>query len=366
MTVKFCDLASSNAVIKDELVSAFSQFVDSGDYILGKNVEEFEVLFSTFCGVKNCIGVGSGLDALSLIFRAWKELGLISNGDEVIVPSNTFIATIFAITSNGLNPVLVDPNLFTYNIDVDQIGGSITSRTRVILPVHLYGNLVDMKPIIDMAKDKNILVLEDAAQAHGAARDGVKAGGWGDAAAFSFYPTKNLGALGDAGAVVTNDDNLTEVIRCLRNYGSDTKYSYIYQGINSRLDELQAAILKVKIKYLNKELTHRIHTASRYSAEIKNSKILLPHVPVDGSHVFHTFVIRLDDRDALQERLRSHGVETLIHYPIPLNDQSVFNGALGAASPVSVNLHNTILSLPISGIIGSDDIDTVISIVNEF
>ncbi|TYY25771.1 DegT/DnrJ/EryC1/StrS family aminotransferase, partial [Escherichia coli] len=274
--IDFLDLFAINQRQHKELVSAFSRVLDSGWYIMGEELEQFEKEFAEYCGVKYCIGVANGLDALILVLRAWKELGYLEDGDEVLVPANTYIASILAITENKLVPVLVEPDIETYNINPALIENYITEKTKAILPVHLYGLLCNMPEISAIARKYNLLILEDCAQAHGAIRDGRKAGAWGDAAGFSFYPGKNLGALGDAGAVTTNNAELSSTIKALRNYGSHKKYENIYQGLNSRLDELQAALLRVKIHTLPEDTAIRQRIAEKYIREIKNPAITLP------------------------------------------------------------------------------------------
>ena len=282
--ISFLDLKNINAQYKTELVEACTRVIDSGWYIGGKELEQFESNFATYCGVKYAIGVANGLDALILTLRAWKELGKLKDGDEVIVPSNTYIASILAITANNLTPVLVEPNIDSYNIDPSKIEAAITPRTKVILPVHLYGQLAQMPEIMDIARKHDLLVLEDSAQSHGAQIQGKKAGDWGDASGFSFYPGKNLGALGDAGAVTTNDDELAQMLRALRNYGSHEKYKNLVPGVNSRLDEIQAAMLDVKLKFLDQEVEHRRKIADLYLSRIIHPEIILPLKDINAKH----------------------------------------------------------------------------------
>src|SRR5690606_29535357 len=295
--------------------------LDSGWYILGNSVKQFETEFAQYCGTKHCIGVANGLDALILIFRAYKELGILQNGDEVIVPANTYIASIIAILQNDLKPVLVDPNISTYNLNPIEIEKHVTERTKAILPVHLYGQLCEMEELSIIAQKHGLLVIEDAAQAHGASIDGKKAGNWSDAGAFSFYPGKNLGALGDGGAITTNSDELAQILYAIRNYGSHKKYQNDYIGINSRLDEIQAGFLSIKLKDLDKQNQKRREIAKRYLSEVNNPKITLPYYDCSDNHVFHLFVIRCEQRDQLQDFLRQQGIETLIHYPIAPHKQ---------------------------------------------
>jgi dTDP-4-amino-4,6-dideoxygalactose transaminase len=369
--INFLDLKSVNNCYRAELIEACTRVIDSGWYIAGNELLNFEREFAAYCGVKNCVGVANGLDALSLIFRAWKELGKLRDGDEVIVPANTYIASILAITENNLVPVLVEPDDSTYNLCPVSVESAITERTRVILAVHLYGQLASMDELLDFAGRRNLLVLEDAAQSHGASRNGRKSGSWGDAAGFSFYPGKNLGALGDAGAVATNDDDLAQAIRALRNYGSHEKYTNIYRGLNSRLDEMQAAMLSVKLKYLDKEVRSRREIAKLYMDGIDNPAIKLP-VPAGTfvmdfeSHVWHLFVIRCEQRQALQQHLAASGVQTLIHYPIPPHKQQAYAKWNSISLPITERIHQQVLSLPIGPTISRQEAYQVIAACNGF
>lgn len=363
--IPFLDLKTINAQYRDELVEACTRVIDSGWYIGGNELEQFEQKFSNYCGTKYTIGVANGLDALILTLRAWKELGKLKDGDEVIVPSNTYIASILAITANNLVPVLVEPDIASFNIDPNKIEAAITSKTKVILPVHLYGKLADMFAIMDIAKRNNLLVLEDSAQAHGASNDGKKAGNWGDASGFSFYPGKNLGAIGDAGAITTNDEELANTLRALRNYGSHEKYKNIYHGVNSRLDEIQAAILSVKLPHLDTEIMYRHKVAISYLEGINNSAITLPSYD-DTAHVWHVFVIRCQQRDALQRYLADNGVQTLIHYPIPPHKQQAYHEWNDLSYPIAEKIHQEVLSLPIGPTISNADINEVILLCNNF
>lgn len=376
--IPFLDLKKVNAQYGSKLTEAITAVIDSGWYIQGKQVGAFEEEFADYCGVKHCIGVANGLDALILILRAWKELGKLEDGDEVIVPANTYIASILAISENRLVPVLVEPNPDTYNLCPKNTEAAITSKTKVILPVHLYGQLADMPAIMDIAKHHNLLVIEDAAQAHGASIMGKKAGNWGDASGFSFYPGKNLGALGDAGAITTNDDDLSKTIRALANYGSRQKYENLFQGVNSRLDEMQAAILRVKLSYIDNEIKERRAVAKAYAEGINNKILALPtqylgldtqnyEVICSGeNHVWHLFVIRTQRRDALQKHLIQQGVQTLIHYPIPPHHQQAYKEWANDRYPLTERIHNEVLSLPISPVMSDGDIQTVIEAVNGF
>ena len=345
--IPFLDLKAINAQYRDELVAAAARVIDSGWYIQGGEVKAFEEEFADYCGSKHCIGVANGLDALTLTLRAWKEMGLLKEGDEVIVPANTYIASILAITENRLKPILVEPNEDTFNLCPEKIAEAITANTRVILAVHLYGQIAPMQELMALAEQHNLLVLEDAAQAHGASINGKKAGSWGHAAGFSFYPGKNLGALGDGGAVTTDNEELGKTIRALGNYGSHKKYENLYRGVNSRLDEIQAAMLRVKLRYLDKEIEARRNVAEYYLSNIANSAIKLPVVGERESHVWHLFVVRSKQRDKLQNHLEGSGVQTLVHYPIPPHLQEAYGALFQDELPITEDIHKTILSLPI-------------------
>ena len=368
--ISFLDLKSINQQYRDELVAACTRVIDSGWYITGNELKAFEENFAIYCGTKYAIGVANGLDALILTLRAWKELGKLKDGDEVIVPSNTYIASILAITASNLTPVLVEPNIATYNIDPTKIKEAITAKTKVILPVHLYGQLAEMPEIMKIAKQHNLLVLEDSAQSHGAQIQGKKAGNWGDASGFSFYPGKNLGALGDAGAVTTNDAELATMLKALRNYGSHEKYKNLVPGVNSRLDEIQAAMLNVKLKYLDQETQHRRFIANLYLDGIKNPLIQLPLKEVNAEtyeqHVWHLFVIRTEHREALQKYLFEHGVQTLIHYPIPPHKQQAYKEWNDMSYPISEQVHREVLSLPMGPTLSVADAERVITLCNQF
>lgn len=364
--IKFLDLQKVNAQYKTELTQAFNRVLDSGWYIMGAELKLFETDFANYCGTKHAIGVANGLDALILIIRAYKEIGIFQDGDEILVPSNTYIASILAISANNLVPVLVEPKLETFNIDVLLIESKITSKTKAILPVHLYGQLCDMTAINTIAKKYNLKVIEDCAQAHGAILENKKAGNWGDAAGFSFYPGKNLGALGDAGAITTNDDDLASCLRALLNYGSQVKYKNLYKGVNSRLDELQAALLNVKLKNLDEETTVKRKIAERYLTEIKNPKITLPKVIFDLAHVWHLFVIMTNKREELQEYLNDNGIQTVIHYPIPPHRQEAYKEWNDMSFPISELIHQTVISLPLSAVMTSEEVDRVINVLNSY
>lgn len=364
--VDFLNLKEINTVYRQELIDACTRVIDSGWYIHGSEVRAFEESFAEYCGVKFCIGVANGLDALTLTLRAWKELGKLQNGDEVIVPANTYIASILAITENRLQPTLVEPDVQTLNISVDKIAAAITNKTRAILPVHLYGRLANMSEIMDLAAHYNLLVLEDSAQAHGASIQDKKAGSWGHASGFSFYPGKNLGALGDAGAITTNDEELAYTVRAIANYGSHKKYHNMYQGVNSRLDELQSAILLVKLKYLNSDTMKRRQIATAYLQGIRNSSIQLPESGLENEHVWHLFVIRSRNRDALSNYLNKQGIQTLVHYPIPPHQQPAYAKLIQQNYPITEQIHNQVLSLPISPVMTDVEVQKVINVVNEF
>lgn len=368
--IPFLDLKSINQQYRNELVEACTRVIDSGWYIGGTELEQFEKNFADYCGTKFAIGVANGLDALILVLRAWKELGKLNDGDEVLVPSNTYIASILAITANNLKPVLIEPELTSYNIDVRKIEVAITDKTKVILPVHLYGQLAMMPQIMDIANKHNLLVLEDSAQSHGAEMSGKKAGNWGHASGFSFYPGKNLGALGDAGAVTTNDEELANMLKALRNYGSHEKYKNLVPGVNSRLDEIQAAMLDIKLKYLDNEVKHRRLIAETYLSKIKNPLIQLPLNHVQATtytqHVWHLFVIRTDHREALQKFLADAGVQTLIHYPIPPHKQQAYKEWNDLSFPISEQTHNQVVSLPIGPTLSLQDAEKIAELCNQF
>jgi len=364
--VDFLNLNRINSQYAKELIQASERVINSGWYIQGAEVKKFETNFARYCGTKHCIGVANGLDALVLTLKAWKILGMIEEGDEVIVPGNTFIATILAISEVGLKSVLVEPDEETNNISVSQINAHITDKTKVIIPVHLYGYICDMEEIRKIASEYNLLILEDSAQAHGATKNGLKSGSWGDAAAFSFYPGKNLGALGDAGAVTTNHDELAQTIRALANYGSVAKYEHIFKGVNSRLDEIQAAFLNVKIDFLDHEIKLRRNIACRYCSEINNDEISLPVVKNHEEHVWHLFVIKTECREKLKSYLDDKGIQTLIHYPKPPHKQKAYAEWDGITLPVTERIHRQVLSLPMDPTMTEAEISYVIQAINGF
>nr|WP_321236277.1 DegT/DnrJ/EryC1/StrS family aminotransferase [uncultured Psychroserpens sp.] len=364
--IKFLDLNKINARFEDEFSSRFKTFLGSGFYIKGSEVKNFEHSFAKYCGTKHCIGVANGLDALTLIFRAYIELGKLNENDEVIVPANTYIASILAILNSGLKPVLVEPNEATYNISPSEIEKHLTPQTKAILAVHLYGQLADMQAINIIATDNNLLVVEDAAQAHGAVStsENKKAGHLSHAAGFSFYPTKNLGALGDAGAITTNDDELAACIKLLHNYGSSVKYVNEKIGVNSRLDELQATFLNVKLKYLDEDNTIRRRIVKRYLNEIENPKIELPFYDYSDNHVFHVFVVRVEDRTQFISYLEEKEIGYLIHYPIPPHHQKALLPYKSLYLPITEAIHETVVSIPLSPVMTSNEIEIIINALN--
>jgi len=364
--IKFLDLKKINARHEIAFQDKLKSVLEGGWYILGNEVAAFETNFADYCGTKYCVGVGNGFDALVLIFKGYIQLGKLQKGDEVIVPANTYIASILAIMQADLVPVLVEPKLETNNINPDLILEKITSKTKAILVVHLYGQLAEMDAITEIAQLKKLIVVEDAAQAHGVISDFRKAGNLSDAAGFSFYPGKNFGALGDGGAVVTNNSELAKVIQSLRNYGSEAKYQNEFIGVNSRLDELQAAFLNVKLPHLDAENSIRKSIAKRYLTEIKNDKITLPFWDLSDNHVFHLFVIRTEKREELQQYLLENGIQTMIHYPIPPHKQKAFESWSHLSFPITEKIHNEVLSLPISPVLADDEVSFVISILNQY
>ena len=370
MTVKFLDLKQVNAQYADELHEAVRRVVDSGWYLQGKENEQFERNFAEYIGTKHCVGCANGLDALIWIYRAYIELGVMQPGDEVIVPANTFIASILAITENGLKPVLVEPRLDTLEIDDSKIEAAITERTRSILLVHLYGRCAYTEKIGEICQKHGLKLVEDNAQAHGCKAPqppkGARTGSLGHAAGHSFYPGKNLGALGDGGAVTTDDDRLAEAIRALANYGSQKKYVFQYTGRNSRLDEIQAAILDVKLRHLDADNAHRQAIANYYYDHIANPLITLPTRLPDAHNVYHLFPILCEKRDALQAHLTENGIQTLIHYPIPPHKQECYREYSGLSLPITEQIHREELSLPISPVMTMEEAEAVVSVINAF
>jgi dTDP-4-amino-4,6-dideoxygalactose transaminase len=370
--ISFLDLKDINAQYRAELIEACTKVIDSGWYVQGNECQEFDKEFAAYCGTKHAIGVANGLDALILILRAYKEMGVMNDGDEVIVPSNTYIASILAISQNNLIPVLVEPDISTYLIDPTKIEEKITSKTKAILPVHLYGQTCEMDAINTIAQKYNLKVIEDSAQSHGAYFGKKRCGNLGDASGFSFYPGKNLGALGDGGAVTTNDDELAQVIRALGNYGSHKKYENLYKGVNSRLDEMQAAMLRVKLRYLDDEIRKRREIASYYMEYIKNDNIILPiqnlelNIQNYPNHVWHLFVIRTENRDELQKYLLENGIQTLIHYPLAPHKQEAYVEWNNLAYPISEQIHNEVLSLPIGSHLSLGEIIYITQLLNKY
>lgn len=358
--IKFLDLYKINERYRKEIDENIKQVLDSGWYLLGKQNEEFCKNFASCCGTKYAVGVANGLDALKIAIMA---LGF-KHGDEIIVPSNTYIASILAISQCGCTPVLVEPDINTYNINPSLIEEKITKNTKAILAVHLYGQTANMQEIQKIADKYNLKVIEDAAQAHGAYHNGKRAGNLSDVAGFSFYPGKNLGCLGDGGAVTTNNEELYNKIVAIRNYGSHKKYENLYIGLNSRLDEIQAGILNIKLKTLDEDNAYRRKVAKYYIENIKNEKIILPNY--SDSHVYHIFAVRTYKRDELQQYLKENHIETLIHYPIPPHKQICYKGTLGEKYEISEKIHSTILSLPISPVIKQEEVEKVVDIINNY
>lgn len=364
--IKFLDLKKLNTQYEIELKEAANSVIDSGWYLMGKELEAFELNYAAFCGTKYALGVANGLDALRLIFKAYIELGMMKKGDEVIVPANTYIASVLAISDNDLVPVFVEPNMATYNLDNKLIEKAITQKTKAILTVHLYGQISIDAEMIAICKKHHLKLIEDGAQSHGATWNGKFSGGIGDAAGHSFYPGKNLGALGDAGAVTTNDEGLFKVIKALSNYGSVKKYENLYQGLNSRLDEIQAAFLNVKLKYIQKDIEARREVANYYLENIKNPEILLPTMLSEEGHVWHLFVIKTRKRVELQKHLSDNEIQTLIHYPIPPHKQEAYEAYNNLSFPITEQIHEEVLSLPLSAIITKEDINKIVKVLNDY
>ena len=367
MNVPFLDLKAVNERHAAELKAAAARVIDSGWYVLGDEVKAFEAEFAAWVGSPHCVGTSDGLSALILALRGWKELGLLRDGDAVAVPANTYVASVLAITENRLRPLLVEPDEQTFNLGATKLAAALTPDVKAVLAVHLYGQLAEMPAIAKLCRERGLLLLEDAAQAHGAKIEGVKAGAWGDAAAFSFYPGKNLGALGDAGALTCKDAKLAEMVRALRNYGSHQKYQNLVQGPNDRLDELQAALLRVKLKYIDADNARRREIALRYRNEIRNPRVHLPSVQSDeDSHIWHLFVVRVADRAAFQQRLLDQGVHTAIHYPIAPHQQQAYAKELGHLQlPLTEAMHREVVSLPLSPVLTDAQVAHVIQVVNQ-
>lgn len=365
MSVPFAIFQPMHDELRAELDAAYNRVMDNSYFIQGKECEAFDKEFAEYCDAKYCVGVANGLDALLLVLKALE----IGAGDEVIVPSNTFIATALAVSYTGATPVFVEPELETFNIDVTRIEAAITDKTKAIMPVHLQGRPADMDPIMEIAKKHNLWVIEDAAQAHGTLYKGKKVGALGDAAGFSFYPGKNLGALGDGGAVVTNNKEIADKVRAIGNYGSDYKYHHIYKGTNSRLDEMQAAFLRVKLPELDKWNAARVEVAKKYFEGIKNPKIALPLEPSDDfGHIYHVFVIRCKERDELEKYLADNGIGTVKHYPYPMHLQDCYAdlGLKQGDLPIAEEISNTVLSLPMYYGMTEEQVQYVIDVINKF
>ncbi|MCI7046864.1 DegT/DnrJ/EryC1/StrS family aminotransferase [Helicobacter sp.] len=360
--IKFLDLHKINQRFKSEIDLAIREVLESGWYLLGEKNKAFEENFAKYCETKFSVGCANGLDALHLAIRAYD----FPKDSEIIVPANTYIASILAISNCGLKPILVEPNLETYNIDADLIEAKITEKTKAIVVVHLYGQAVEMEKIWELAKKYNLKIIEDSAQAHGAIYQGKKVGNLGDIGCFSFYPGKNLGALGDGGSITTNDEEVAIKIRAIANYGSLIKYENIYKGLNSRLDEIQAAILDLKLQFLDADNQQRREIAKIYRENIKNEKIVLPKPYKEESHVWHLFVIRTKNRDKLQEYLKIKGIQTLIHYPIPPHKQNAYKEWNNLSFPITEKIHKEVLSLPISPVMNKEEAFYIVQILNEF
>lgn len=360
--IKFLDLKKINNRYREEIDSRIKNILDKGWYLQGEENENFTKNFANFCGTKFALGVANGLDALNLIIKAYG----FGNGDEIIVPANTYIATILAISENGCIPILVEPDIKTYNINPDSIEEKITSKTKAIMVVHLYGQAVQMEKIWKIAKKYNLKIIEDSAQAHGAIYQENRTGNLGDASGFSFYPGKNLGCIGDGGAVTTNDEELFNKIKAIANYGSDRKYHHIYKGVNSRLDEIQAAVLDIKLNHLDSDNNKRREISKYYRENIKNSKIILPETYDEKSHVWHIFAVRTKNRDEFQKYLTEKGIQTIIHYPTPPHKQGAYKEWNNLSFPITEEIHNTILSLPISPVMTDSEIEKVVEVVNEY
>lgn len=365
--IKFLDLQKINLQYQEEIEARLLETFRSGWYLLGSHVKSFEENLAQYIGSPNTIGVANGLDALRLIFKAWLELGQLKVGDEVIVPANTYIASLLAITDNRLKPVFAEPAIGNYTLDISKIEALITPKTKAIMVVHLYGQTCWSEELEALAKKYDLKIIEDNAQAIGAEWNGIKTGNLGDAAGFSFYPGKNLGALGDGGAVICKDALLAKTIRTLANYGSIEKYINKYQGLNSRLDEMQAAVLDVKLKYIDADNKKRRMIAQKYISSITNSKITLPNLPEEpGAHVWHLFVIRTAQRAKLQQYLQQHEVQTLIHYPVPPHKQKAYKYYNHLSFPITEKIHEEVLSLPISPVMEMEEVERVISVLNKF
>lgn len=358
--IPFLDLHKINEQYRTEIDARIKAVIDKGWYLQGEQNDIFAKHFAEYCGTKYALGVANGLDAINLLIKAYG----FGEGDEIIVPANTFIATVLAVSQNNCTPVLVEPDIDTYCIDPDLIEAAITPRTKAIIVVHLYGHAVPMQKIMELAKKYNLKVIEDAAQAHGAYDDGKRVGNLADAAAFSFYPGKNLGAMGDAGGITTNDEEIYTKVKALANYGSDYKYHHIYKGVNSRLDEIQAAILDVKLGHLDADNARRREIAGIYRKKITNSRVVLPQTDVEESHVWHVFVVRVDDRESLLKHLEANGIQTNVHYPTPPHLQGAYSELSDLSFPITEKIHREVASLPISPVMTDEEVQTVVNVVN--
>ncbi len=364
--IKFLDIQKITQQYATEIHQATTRVIDSGWYLLGEENKRFENEYASYIGSEHCVNVANGLDALRIILKAYIEMGEMNENDEIIVPANTYIASILAITDNRLVPVLVEPDITTYQIDDSEIEKAITSRTKGIMIVHLYGQCAYSEKIGEICKKHNLKLIEDNAQASGCKYNGIKTGALGDAAGHSFYPGKNLGAFGDAGAITTNNKLLADTARTLANYGSIVKYVFDYQGLNSRMDEIQAAILSVKLKYLDADNDRRRELARYYLGNISNPHIILPNTKDWDAHVFHLFVIRTNYRDKLQKHLQENDIQVLIHYPIPPHKQKAYKAWNELSFPITEKIHNEIISLPISQVITNEEAELVVKAINSF
>lgn len=360
--IKFLDLHKINERFRAEIDQRLKNILDCGWYLQGKENDTFTQNFAAYCGTKYALGVANGLDAINLIIKAYG----FGAGDEIIVPANTFIATILAVSENNCKPVFVEPDINTYCIDPDLIEEKITGKTKAIIVVHLYGQAVQMEKIWALAKKYDLKIIEDSAQAHGAFYQGKRVGNLGDASAFSFYPGKNLGAMGDAGGITTNDPEIYEKVKAIANYGSDYKYHHIFKGVNSRLDEMQAAILDVKLKYLDADNARRREIAKFYRENITNPKIILPQVYDENAHVWHVFVVRTENRDALQKHLEANNIQTNIHYPTAPHQQGAYTEYKNLSLPITEKIHREVMSLPISPVMTDDEVKTVVKVINNY
>lgn len=373
MKIKFLDIPAINRPYHDEFHAALQVALDKGSFILGEEVRAFEKEYASFIGVDYCVGVANGLDALRLIFKAYIQLGVMAPGDEVIVPANTYIASMLAISENGLIPIFVEPNINSYNIDPEHVAQAITAKTKAIMIVHLYGQNAMNQELYNIARQHNLLIVEDNAQAHGTEYQGRKTGSLGDAAGHSFYPGKLLGALGDGGAVTTNDHRLAKMIQAIGNYGSEVKYVHIYKGLNSRLDEIQAAFLRIKLPHLEKENNVRREIAAYFAEHIDPDKFILPKLTDTSqdilsskTHSWHLYVIRHPERYRLQKYLFENGIETIIHYPTPPHKQKAYQEHAHLSLPITESIHREVLSLPISPVQSFKHTQKIVEILNRF